>query len=93
MISYSIDSTIEKIEYYNLIGLHDLLIIAPRNFMQSISLTYARCEYLKSIGININMNNYQELFLADKVFKNRYNVSKKELLSKYNYIEYRDVIK
>ena len=75
----------EKIDFYNSIQMHELPIVVPKNLMQSIALTYARYMFFKDIGINIDMSNYNKLFINNSRFKQQYGLDKKELLEKYNY--------
>lgn len=53
--------------------------------MQSTALSYARYEFYKEKGIDINMDNYKKLFVGQKIFENQYGINKQELLEKYNY--------
>ena len=53
--------------------------------MQGINLSYARYMFYKSLGININMNNYRKLFVGQVEFKNRYGKNNKQLVDLYKY--------
>ena len=52
----------DRIEYYDSIGLHDIMLKHPKHFMQSTGLTYARYMYLNSIGDTIDENNFTALY-------------------------------
>ena len=53
----------EKIEFYNSIGLHELVLVAPRRLMQSVDLSYARYMFYKDKGIDVSIDNYIILFI------------------------------
>ena len=62
--------------------------------MQSVSLTYARYEFLtKEKDIIIDEFNYRKLFYSEAIFKKQYGVSKDVLLKKYSYEKYKGSIK
>lgn len=77
------ENTIEKLEFYNSIGLHNLAIVSPKQLMQSVKLSHARREFYMSSGIVINMENYRKLFLGEKQFIKMYNKTNNELISEY----------
>ena len=80
----------DRIEYYDSIGLHDIMLKHPKHFMQSTGLTYARYMYLNSIGDTIDGNNFMKLFCSDKNFIKYYGIEKETLLEKYDYSEYKE---
>ena len=82
------NNTKPKLEFFDSIGLRDIPIKHPSSMIQSIALTYARYMYYKEIGYEINADNYMALSVGEKTFKNRYGVSKEELLERYDYSEY-----
>ena len=43
--------------------MHKLAVVAPKQLMQSVALSYARYNFYLSIGIEINMVNYKKLFI------------------------------
>ena len=51
--------------------------------MQSLELSYARYNYFKKN--NIKIESFKNLFYDEMRFKNKYGVSKKELLLMYPY--------
>ena len=86
--SYSIENMKQKIGFYDSIGMHELAIIDAKLLMQSVDLSYARYEFFKENGIEINMANYRKLFICQKQFEKQYGVTKQELLEKYDYNEF-----
>lgn len=86
---YSNDNLLDKIKLYDYINIHDVAIIDPKQLMQSASVSYARYCYYNDIGIDIDINNYKRLFLSESLFKRQYNISKKELLNKYDYNDFK----
>ena len=84
---YSIENMKQKIEFYDDIDMHDLAVIDPKKLMQSVKLSYARYNFYKDRGIEINMNNYRKLFIGNKQFEKQYGITKEEILKKYNYEE------
>lgn len=75
----------KKIEYFKEIGLGEMIIKTPKNLMQSLDLTYARYEYLKTKEIEKWEQYHNRLFYNSKLFKKRYGITKEELLEKYKY--------
>ena len=80
----------EKIEFYDSIGLHELAIEKSKNLMQSVELSYARYKFYEGKGYNIDMSNYRLLFMETQEFKNRYGMTKEELLKLYDYSKYKE---
>lgn len=85
---FNIENIKEKVEFYDSIGMHDLLVVNTKNLMQSVALSYARYKFYLSLGINISMDNYEKLFISNKVFEKLYGIKKEELLNRYSYEEY-----
>lgn len=56
--------------------------------MQSVDLAYARYEYFKNDGIIINTDNYIKIFIGNDKFEKQFNITKNELLKRYNYQVY-----
>ena len=81
----SVDNIKEKKEFYDSIGLSRIILIDPKLMMQSVDLSYARYMYFKSIGIDIDMNNYVILFRESKRFKSKYGKSNEELLDEFKF--------
>ena len=75
----------QKIAFYDSIDLHTLAIENPLALMQSTSLSYARYKFYLSKGIEINNQNKSLLFMGNKKFEKKYEITKEELLKKYNY--------
>ena len=84
----SIENIKQKIGFYDSIGLHFLAIVAPRNLMQSIKLSYARYMFFKEKGIVIDETSYRKLFVGQKQFEKKYGLTKNEILQKYPYEEW-----
>lgn len=77
-----------KIAYLREIGLDFIVLEDTMMLMQSVQLTYARYEFLKEKGIKINKQNYSYLFRNAKDFKKQFDISKEQLLEKYNFYKY-----
>ena len=88
LYSLSIDNIRKKREFYDMVGLSDMMILEPKYIMQSIELSYARYMFLKNIGININMNNYRILFMGQNQFEKRFGKNNEQLIKIYNYDRY-----
>ena len=86
--SLSIENMKQKIDFYDSIYMHQLAIIDSKQLMQSVALTFSRYMFYLSKGITIDMSNYKKLYMNNKQFEKQYNITKKELLEKYNYEEY-----
>lgn len=93
LFELSINNIREKTEYYNFIGLKEMVIKDARQLMQSLELSYARYEFLKEKGIVINLDNYRKLFEAQNPFEKKYHITKEELLKLYNYNEFKEKAK
>lgn len=89
IISARIDSTKEKVDYLREIQLEPAILKKPKILIQSVALTYAKYEFYKDQGIEIDMDNYNLLFNSQKDFESQYDVSKEELLEKYDYQVYK----
>ena len=76
------------IDFYKNIGITEVFVDNAIRLMQSIELSYARYCFYKSMGIEINKNNYKKLFLDQKKFISIYGITNKELIQMYNYDEY-----
>ena len=83
--SYSKENIKDKKNFYDEIGISDFILSKTKNFMQSVELSYARYMFYKSIGIDINIDNYKLLFVEDKIFIRNYGLTKNDILKKYNY--------
>ena len=91
--SLSVDNLTPKIEFYDSIELHRMVVKDPRNLMQSVNVSYARHKFLQEKGINITMANYKKIFVAHKQFEDQYKITKETLFEKYNYEEDKKLIK
>ena len=75
----------QKIEYYDSIVMHKLAVVDAKLLMQSTALSYARYEFYKDKGNEIDMINYRKLFIGQKNFEKQFGITKQELLEKYDY--------
>lgn len=85
ILGSSIDNIQSKLKFYQMIGLDRIIVIKPRNLIQSVEVSYARYMFFLSKGIIINESNYQILFRDKKRFEESYNVKTEILLKKYEY--------
>lgn len=85
----SLENIQEKIDFYEEKGLHELIVKNPKRLIQSITLTYARYQFLSEKNIVIGINNSQRLFKNEREFSKEHNISKEELLELYPYEEYK----
>ena len=85
ILGYAKDSVKRKIEFYDKLGLRDIIFINSRNLIQSIEVTYARYCFFKDKEVIIDMSNYAKLFMGEVQFKKTYGISKEALLVKYPY--------
>ena len=83
VFSFSVENIQQKLALYNSIGLHDIILIRPQILIQSFSLSYARYHYYLDNGIQINMDNYNPLFMGNKKFEIITGISKDKLLEMY----------
>ena len=85
ILNTSLEYIKEKIEFYNSIGLHSILIKDTSHLITSLSLVYARYMFLKEKDITIDEKSYRKLFMRSKQFQKKYNISSEELINKYPY--------
>ena len=84
ILGLSIENIGSKVEFYNSIGLREMIIKDPRKLIQSVELSYLRYEYYtKECDMDIDMYNYNILFVNSKYFEKRFGVNKKQLAKKY----------
>ena len=88
LFGLSIDTIKEKKDFYDSIGISDILIKNPMMMIQSVKLSYARYMFYKDNNIEINMDNYLLLFLLQEQFKKRYGKDNKEIVDLYSYQNY-----
>lgn len=91
--SLSVDNLTPKIEFYDSIELHNMIVETPRNLIQSVNVSYARYKFFQKKGINITMVNYKKIFTDNKQFEAQYKITKETLLEKYNYEESKKIVK
>ena len=91
LYGYSKENIEDKIKYLIEINLNCIVVNDTKKLMQSVSLTYARYEFLtKEKGIIIDETNYYKLFCRETQFKKQYGISKNMLLKKYSYEDYKE---
>ena len=88
LYSLSIDNIKRKKEFYDMVGLTNVMILEPKYIMQSIELSYARYIFCRNIGIDIDMSNYRILFMAQVQFNKRFGINNEQVINMYNYNEY-----
>lgn len=81
---------LDKIRYYKEIGLSDLIIIKPQILIQSIELSYARYEYMKTKNIVININKCSNLFAGQSIFVSSYGINNDDIKIMYPIGSYLD---
>lgn len=87
---YSKKNMKQKKDFYDSIGLHELVSVDPKQLIQSVNLSYARYCFYKSQGIDIDMNNYRKLFVRENQFQKSNGITKQELIEKYDYDKYEE---
>ena len=84
--SFTIENIKEKIDYLKEIGIVDVILLNPKNLMQSVDLIYARYRFLtEDVGLSIDYSNAKYLFKDRKHFFGQFHVGNEELLERYNY--------
>jgi hypothetical protein len=79
IFGYSTSNLISKIEYYNKLKLNDIYIENSKVLIYPLELIKARYFFL-SKKININKENYDNLFLEDYKFYKKYKIKTTKLL-------------
>ena len=87
---YSKKNMKQKKDFYDSIGLHELVSVDPKQLIQSVNLSYARYCFYKDKGIDIDMNNYRKLFVREDQFEKSNGITKQELIEKYDYDKYEE---
>ena len=85
LFSFNIDNIKRKLNFYHQIDLDFIATNFPQRLMQSVELSYARYEFLKSRGIIVNKNNFTILFRQQNKYKEQFGITNQELLLKYPY--------
>ena len=85
LYSLNIDNIREKVDFFEYIGLADLIVLKNKLLMQSVELSYARYMFFLSMGISITKDNCEKLFMTEAAFEKRYKKSREELLELYKY--------
>ena len=60
--------------------------------MQSVDVSYSRYMFYSDMGMKIDMDNYRILFIGQKYFEKRFNMSKEELINIYSFKRDRDIL-
>lgn len=71
LLGSSIKNISNKVEFYDSINMHELAVLSPKYLIQSTKLSYARYEFFKRRNIDINIDNYNKMFLSQETFKNK----------------------
>lgn len=89
LFNYSKENIKEKIEFYDTLGLHEIIISKTGILMQSLKLSCAREKFLRvEKEIIINTTNYYTIFQNASQFKKQFKITTEELLNKYDYGNY-----
>ena len=86
---YSFEALDERFFLLETLNLHETVIERPYIIKQSPKLTYARYMYFLDNNISIAKNN-RKIFLQEKLFSKIYNITKEELLEKYDYQKFQE---
>lgn len=78
-----IENIMEKDKFYRSIGLEEIFTKSSDSVNYAVELVYARYMFLKSNGIEIDINNCE--FLFDKDFQSKYAISNSNLMEKFPY--------
>lgn len=81
IFSYGIDTLESKLRFYNAVNLKQQIVDKPPNLQQSLSLSYARYQFLKDRS-SFRLNK-QELFREEIHFITMYGVNNKTLIKKF----------
>ena len=88
ILGFTNENLTNKINLFKQIGLEHLIVNDPKRLMQGVELTSARYNYLKEErNIEIDRDNCIQLFIGEKRFAKKYDISKEELLERYPYLE------
>ena len=85
--SLSMENISRKLEFYDSIGLREIIIKDSKKLMQSVEISYARYLFLKDKGIEITTTEYNKLFLNQPQFEKQQGITKEAILNLYNYQE------
>ena len=78
----------DKIDYYRLINIEKYVLQDPKKFRQSIELTYARHECLKSKGYSFDCISNSAHFYTKYQFERTFGIKTETLLLIYKYEDY-----
>ena len=93
LLGSTIKNISNKVKFYDSINMHELAVLSPKYLMQSTKLSYARYEFFKRRNIDINIDNYNKMFLSQETFKNKYDIDNKTILEMYPYEDYLKILK
>lgn len=82
ILNFNNETLINKLNFYTSIDINSYLAMYPKDFMQSVELTYARYMFLKDRDLEI-LPKY--LFLASVTFKNKYGITNDAVVNMYPY--------
>lgn len=83
IISYDQDNLRNKIIFFIENKEIDFLLENPNHLKQSSTISYARKFFLEVKGINLSANNFKLIFIADRDFKKKFNVTKDDVIKQY----------
>ena len=90
LFGFSLQNIEDKIKYLISINLKEVVTNDPKQLMQSVSVAYARYEFLKSKDLTPTSDDYYLLFSDEPYFKKRFHVTKGELIQIYDYKKYKE---
>jgi hypothetical protein len=83
---YDFEKTRTKIDFFNSIGLENIVLDETKRLMMSMELLYARyCFFTEEKGLDVNPNTCSVLFQGSKQFEKTHKLSKQKLLEMYPY--------
>lgn len=88
LLTYPDERVENRFLILNAIGLHDAPIKSPYILRFSSHTTYARYCYFIDNNIEINMENYNDLFACEKDFSKKYGVSSNRLTKIYKFKQF-----
>jgi len=77
-----------KKNFFEKIGIGDIVVNNSHFLMQSFDLVFARYMFYRGLGIRIDHGNMNLLFMKQAAFVKKYGKTNKQLIMLYNYDEY-----
>lgn len=86
ILGLSFNNIKNKIDYYKIVGIEKHFTKSPKNLMQSVELSYARCEYFHTeCDKKIDLNNCHILFYSKAFFTEKFHINNEILINRYKY--------